>query len=772
MELLREIFLYSIEVNQIKPGELAAVCRYWRSVVTNIASLWSTLRVGTWTEMEQVAIWLQRAYPKKVIIDTQRDSQSPTYASMFAALQNALANTSQWHELTIVSFPPENSASRLGIRVASPISALKVLHVAAECVDSPSFSHLLNLIPTEAPLTELRLHPPFASTYFLQPHRLSALQNLTVLIVNGKDVDKQFDLLPTFTQLQIFEADRLHLPFYEPYTDLPILSSLQKLRLRACSIQWMAGRHFPCLEDCAILLPRHWVTVQQHGVHLPSCNKLTYHGHPMTAAQYFRAPEMRAMELRTHDCNEQRVHQHLRHLCRADGNFSRLITLHLTFQCSEQALIKVLKYIMPLQELVLSVAYPSPSWPHFLESLAAKPSANDWPAWDQKMVNHQKWKKWYSSQTWHADVLPHLKYLGIQCPNGFSRSECLDTFPILRLVGWTRSWLTPPLEHLKVLEGRGTTDGIVVDYIGMDYLEKDLGIPDNPMDTNEQRMSAGVSYEHYDEIVVRGMVTRCLLILDSDDIPLLRLHSTVLLKLLEDLKLFHVRQESFPDHYLENLIFPCLKQIKRLEIVGSNILADPSKSHFPLVDTLQWLTLHYSAFSWMLGRRFKVLREFVVGGAPYEPDNLSCYGGLQVELPACTILKLDGFSEGYLRFLLCPNVQIFHFAVSCGISKAAVKHLTDFLCDCSRLQKLQIDIMEKSGSEDSLMQFVFGGARDQGVWREIRSVEVVFWLFRPSRNNEKRPFAGHQQHYYERWWKEFTVTENTCQPWVTIRASM
>jgi len=71
MELLREIFLYCIESNHMKSGQLASVCRYWRSVITTMAHLWSTLRVGTWTETEQVTTWLQRAYPKKVIVDPQ-----------------------------------------------------------------------------------------------------------------------------------------------------------------------------------------------------------------------------------------------------------------------------------------------------------------------------------------------------------------------------------------------------------------------------------------------------------------------------------------------------------------------------------------------------------------------------------------------------------------------------------------------------------------------------------------------------------------------------
>ena len=345
VELLREIFLYNIESNQIKSGQLASVCRYWRSVITTMSSLWSTLRVGSWTETEQVATWLQRAYPKKVIIDTQRDSQSSSAAPMFAALQNSLTSTGKFHELTICSFPPEYLASQLGVQLASPMDMLKVLHVDAGCVHSPSLSYLLNLVPTDAPLSELRLHPPFVSTHFLRPHWFPVLKNLTVLIINGRDVYEPFELLPTFTRLQIFEADRLRLPIYEPNTNIPLLYTLRKLRLKACSVQWMAGRQFPCLEDCAILVPHHWMALQHDGVQLPSCGNFSYHGYPMTTAQYFHVPEMRAMELSSHDYKEQRVYRQLRHLCTMDGQLSKLTSLHLTLQCSERAFIKVLKYL-------------------------------------------------------------------------------------------------------------------------------------------------------------------------------------------------------------------------------------------------------------------------------------------------------------------------------------------------------------------------------------------------------------------------------------------
>ena len=295
MEILREIFLYSIESNQTKFTHLVSVCRLWRSIIITMRWLWGSFRVGTWIEPGQIETWFRRGYPKKVIIDTQEDSHrtGPSGTLPFSALREVLQTTRECRGLTILSFPPENVASQLGFQVASSMDGLRVLNVAGGCVRSPSFTHLLGLVPTKAPLSELRLHSSFAAAHFLQPPWFHVLQNLTVLIVNGRDVHEPFELHPTFTQLQIFEADGLHLPCYGVNTALPLLLTLRKLRLRACSVRWMAGRVFPCLEECSILdlLPHHWEGIQQLGVHLPSCNKLTYDGDPMTTVRYFHVPK-------------------------------------------------------------------------------------------------------------------------------------------------------------------------------------------------------------------------------------------------------------------------------------------------------------------------------------------------------------------------------------------------------------------------------------------------------------------------------------------------
>ena len=597
-----------------------------------MSHLWSTLRVGTWTEREQVATWLQRAYPFKVVIDTQRDGERPSNTPQFSALRDALTNTSQWHELTISSFPPNNLAGQLGFHTAGPMNVLKVLHVAAGCVDSPSFTHLLELVPTEAPLSELRLYSSFASTHFLQLHWFPVLENLTVLIVNGRGVHGPFGLLPAFTQLQIFEVDHLYLPVYEPDTNLPLLGTLQKLQLRACSVQWMAGREFPCLEECAIFLPHCWAAVQQHGVLLPSCKKLTYNGYPMAVIQHFHVPQMRAMELGSHDCKEQIIYQQLHHLCRLNESISKLTTLHLRVQCSEQVFLKVLRYFGPLVELVLSIAHPSPAWQSFIEALTATPSTRDWPEWDGWCAQDgwNQWDEWCSSRTWHTKVLPHLKFLGIQCPKGFSQSVYHGQCPLFRLVAWTRAQTSSPLEHLNVWEGRGTTEDIFVDYISSDYLEK----------------HTGTSSKKCDSMVVRGMMTQSLVIEDSD---LLLFHQLYLAAVFRRLKVLTIYKESD----VEIGIFPDLEQIKRLEILHGIIPTYSLSIELPLVHTLQSLFLSISTFSWMLGRTFNALEECTLLCPNSRSEDISGHKELQVDMPVCTKLKWTGNSKAPCLFFSC-----------------------------------------------------------------------------------------------------------------------
>ena len=740
MELLREIFLDCIEVNQTKSVQLASVCHYWRSVITIMSHLWSTLRVGSLTEREQVATWLQRAYPKKVVIDTQRDGQGQLNTPRFEAFQDALASTGQWHKLSISSFPPDNLASQLDFQNSGPMNVLKVLHVAAGCFNSLYFTHLLDLVPTEAPISEMRLYSSFAITYFLQPHQFPVLQKLTVLIVNGRGIHEPFELLPAFTQLQILEVEHLPLPWYEPNADLPLIHTLQKLRLKGSSVQWMAGREFQSLGECVILFPHHWVAWKQHGVQLPSCIKLTYHGYPMTTAQYLHAPCTKVMGLGSNDYKEERVYQHLHHLCTLDQTMFNLTVLHLTLECSEQAFVKVLKYLGPLQELLLSTARHSPSWQGFLELLAANPSARDWPQWCEWDA-WDKWDKWCSTRTWHSDVLLHLKHLTIQYSKGFSPSGCLGNCVLFRLVAWTRSQLSSPLEQLKVCEGRGTTEGIVMDYISSGYLGRHLGILN----------------QKYDSKIIRGMVTQSLVIEASDPLWIYQLHWTALFGRLQALIIS-------VEPGVEIWILPDLEQIKRLEIQCGVIPTYSLNMELPLVHTLRWLRLVFSTFSWMLGRTFKALEDCTFSELMKESADIfvnNVNNEMQVNLPACRSLKCtSGYATFYCLFS-CPNVQFLQWMPSehdYTLLAAAPKLLPDLLLNSLCLQELEITISQYFGL-DSLIHLILCDSLKSRRWKTLKSVEMkVHCDADGAAGRFFDQMVGNQQ-YYRKGWSEFMVSK-------------
>ena len=435
VEILTYIFLYAIEAHDVTSYQLVVVCRRWRSVINSMSHLWSTLRLGTWSDIENVDIWLERSKqgPLTVNIDPQRDAKKPSSSLPYAGLQYAFKTVDRWQHLVIASFPtPEVFGCAVEALTAKPMGHMKSLEVGLRCQDSAALNLLLDHISkTAVLLSHMTLLSISANFFFLQPERHHVLNSLTTLIVDGKDISQPVSILPFLVHLQIFDASRLPLPHYDASTILPFLSTLRKLRLRATPIQWMAGREFKCLEDCAIV----YVIGQgeiRHRINLPCCRTLTYQGHPFSTLQHFHAPRVKEIVVNSHDNKWKRAQQHLEHLCRLGGNISHLHTLHLTLQCSEKALMNVLKYMVPLQKLILTITYSSFWWQSFLASLAAEPSAKDWP--ERSKISRAEWNQWCSSQIWHANILPSLKYLGIQSPKGFSPSQCFDNFPLLRHV--------------------------------------------------------------------------------------------------------------------------------------------------------------------------------------------------------------------------------------------------------------------------------------------------------------------------------------------------
>ena len=267
-------------------------------------------------------------------------------------------------------------------------------------------------------------------------------------------------------------------------------------------------------------------------------------------------------------------------------------------------------------------------------------------------------------------------------------------------------------------------------------------------------------------MIVRGMVTQSL-VLEIGDTSLLKLHSTFLFRQLQGLDIRTV-------YDLEINFVSYLEQVKQLKITGGTFPANVLNTHLPLVHTLQHLDLKWSTFSWMLGRTFKALKQ--VDLYDNRSEELSAHKGLRVDLPACTTFKSILHSVVHFDFFSSPNLQALVWEEISGPrihNEAFSKPLQNFLLCCPYLQQLEVVIYHHS-ELDSLFQFVFYDAREQGVWQDIRSVKLTVGF---TQFADRIPFfnqiLGHQQHYRESW-REFTVTNEKRNRWrddVIIRAS-
>jgi hypothetical protein len=748
VETLSDIFLYAVEACLMTPYQLVAVCRRWRNVINNMTHLWSTLRLGTWTEIEHVHLWLERSRQGllTVKIDPQRDMRKPSSHSAYAGLQYALRSMDQWQDLVVGStLIPEAFGRSIDMQAAMPLGRLTSLELGERCVNSVTLTDLLDHISKTAVfLSCISLQSAYAISSFLHPQMHHILNSLTTLIVDGRGISEPVSILPQLVCLQTLDASCLPLPTYDATTTLPLFSTLKQLRLRAVSIQWMVGREFKRLEDCTIIHAMGQRRIQ-HLIDMPCCRTLTYEGHPVSTLQYFHAPKVQHIALNSYDNKGRRVKRHLDHLCRSDGQFSQVHTLHLTLWCSEEALIDILKYMVALQELVLSIAYPT-SWEHFLKSLAAEPSTRDWPGWNYGIdvgFNWEDWEAWYSSQIWHVNVLPSLKYLGIQSPKGLSQSECLDNCPLFRLIAWTRAQLTPPLEHLKVWEGRGTSNEIIVDYISTGYLDKHLG----------------TSREEYDTMIVNAMVTQKLIIEDGDAPFFKQLHSSVLFRQLVALTLWGFVGEMYPLLYLE--------QLNELDILFTTTSTYSLDIILPCVCVVEQLNLWRSTFSWMIGRTFQALKQCCLAYPWDASEDLSRFRGLQVDMPVCTKLEWSGGQLVHFIFLSCPTVQTLQLQLFDDKLVSDHQLIPDeaflkSLLNCSDLQELQIAMRHSTGLPP-LFQLIFRDVLQQGAWKDIRKVKVTIKCdLDDSPGKQKQNFnevVGLKQKY-EKWWNHFTVSKD------------
>jgi len=114
----------------------------------------------------------------------------------------------------------------------------------------------------------------------------------------------------------------------------------------------------------------------------------------------------------------------------------------------------------------------------------------------------------------------------------------------------------------------------------------------------------------------------------------------------------------------------------------------------------------------------------------------------------------------YHHFLSCSNVQFLRWFQSPfpTFDLAAFNSLHGFLFNLSCLQDLEIFVPDGFGI-DSLISFVFCGAPEHGLWRDIRSVKMAIVCDTISEASHLfDQTVGHQPRS-EKWWKSFTVAQ-------------
>ena len=142
---------------------------------------------------------------------------------------------------------------------------------------------------------------------------------------------------------------------YPQGVDLPLVQALRVLHLKSVSVQWMAGRVFPALEECSIIFPHHADTIQS--VYMPSCSILRYNSNDLGALEHFDISHLDELEVKCGQWTTWRGTLQLAALHRIFAAQS-LTCLHLEIQCSERLLAYMLRLVPALEELYMGLSSP------------------------------------------------------------------------------------------------------------------------------------------------------------------------------------------------------------------------------------------------------------------------------------------------------------------------------------------------------------------------------------------------------------------------------
>jgi hypothetical protein len=325
------------------------VCRYWRDIMLSTPGMHCQLRIYGWTQKKDVERFGRR-WLLDVTIDTDGWSFDPV--ELNACLMAAAEAAPRWRSLVLLSLPLPGKCKDL--QIMHPLQNLESFKLAASCNLGNSLEPLITAITTTvAPrFTVVEVFQTDAALYLVQPAHFQFLSSLTTLRLICRRMQNPVDILH---KLEIFEAHHLSLPNYSPEVDLPLTQILRVLRLKSVSVQWMAGRFFPALEECSIIFPHHADTIQS--VYMPSCSILRYDSNDLGALEHFHCPRLGELEVKCGQCRKWRGNLQFAAL-HPIFVAQRLTRLQLEIKCSERLLKYMLRLAPALEDLWMGLSSP------------------------------------------------------------------------------------------------------------------------------------------------------------------------------------------------------------------------------------------------------------------------------------------------------------------------------------------------------------------------------------------------------------------------------
>ena len=339
------------------------VCRRWHAITLSTPGLHSQLRIRKATRKAAVEAFIQgRKTRLGVTVDMNDEGDGNRFdaKSFRACFMAAIQAASRWSSLNLISPPPHGEYKDL--QILQPLTHLESLKLA--CGFGEFVGPLMTAVSRSASpnFTSMELADLAAVFHLVQPACLHIAHSLRTLKIQlPKRMGSPVDILPHLKRLEIFVARYLRLPIYPPDVSLPFIHTLRFLYLKSVSVQWMAGHVFPALEECNIIFPHYFDTIQAfRPVTMPSCSIILYDSNYLHPLTQFHLPSLARLDVKSGQWNAWRGNPQLAALypifsAQAQG----LTDLHLDVQCSERLLVYMLRLVPTLKKLWLGFAYPN-----------------------------------------------------------------------------------------------------------------------------------------------------------------------------------------------------------------------------------------------------------------------------------------------------------------------------------------------------------------------------------------------------------------------------